>query len=120
MKRDYSLFIKDILQAVDKIEEFVGNMNYDEFISDDKTTCAVIRKLEIIGEASKNIPAFIRQKYEALPWKDMARMRDKISHGYFGVDYEIVWKVIKEKLPEIKPIIHRILEETKRAKSNDK
>lgn len=111
MKRDHSLFIKDILEAIKKIEEFVGNMNFDEFVRDDKTASAVIKKLEIIGEASKNIPVAIRKKYEVLPWKDMARMRDKISHAYFGVDYEIVWKVIKERLPEIKPIIHQILED---------
>lgn len=111
MKRDYSLFIKDIMEAIKKIEEFVGNMNFDEFVRDDKTASAVIRKLEIIGEVSKNIPESIRKKYDALPWKDMARMRDKISHVYFGVDYEIVWKVIKERLPEIKPIIHQILED---------
>jgi uncharacterized protein with HEPN domain len=112
MKREYSLFVKDILEAMEKIEEFVGSMDFDEFVGDDKTASAVVRKLEIIGEASKNIPKPIQQKYEKLPWKEMARMRDKISHAYFGVDYEIVWKVIKEKLPEIKPSIRKILKET--------
>jgi uncharacterized protein with HEPN domain len=87
-------------------------MGFEEFVRDDKTASAVVRKLEIIGEASKNIPKSIRQQYK-LPWQDMARMRDKISHAYFGVDYEIVWKVIKEKLPEMKPIIRQILEEIK-------
>lgn len=114
MKRDYSFFVKDILAGIEKIEEFIGNMDFDEFVKDDKTASAVIRKLEIIGEASKNIPKPIRQKYEAVPWSDMARMRDKVSHAYFGVDYEIVWKVIKEKLPEIKPIMRRILEEIRK------
>lgn len=105
MKRDYTLFVKDILEAIEKIEDFIKGMNFHEFVKDDKTASAVVRKLEIIGEASKNIPNPIRQRYEGLPWNDMTRMRDKISHAYFGVDYEIVWKVIKERLPEIKPTI---------------
>lgn len=86
-------------------------MDFDEFVADDKTTSAVLRKLETIGEASKNVSRAIKQKYD-LPWQDMAKMRDKVSHAYFGVDYEIVWKVIKERLPEIKPVVRRILEET--------
>lgn len=98
-------------------------MNFHEFVKDDKTASAVVRKLEIIGEASKNIPRSIRQKYEGLPWNDMARMRDKISHAYFGVDYEIVWKVIKKRLPEMKPTISQILEDIKKQglrKSNER
>ena len=86
-------------------------MNFDQFLEDDKTSSAVVRKLEIIGEATKNIPKSITQKYEEIPWKEMARMRDKIIHFYFGVDYEIVWNVIKERLPEIKPAIRQILED---------
>lgn len=89
----------------------MGNMNFDEFVKDDKTSSAVIRKLEIIGEATKNVPRDVRQRYKTLPWSDMARMRDKIIHFYFGVDYDIVWKVIKERLPEIKLKIMQILNE---------
>ncbi len=111
MKRDYRLFIEDILDCIEKIDEFVGNMDFDEFFRDDKTRSAVVRKLEIIGEASKNVPKRIREKYKELPWSDMARMRDKITHDYFGINYKIVWNVIKERLPEIKPVIHKILEE---------
>ena len=114
MKRDYSLYIKDILDCIERVEEFVGDMNFDEFLADDKTSSAVVRKLEIIGEATKNIPKSITQKYDEVPWKEMARMRDKIIHFYFGVDYEIVWNVIKERLPEIKPTILQILEDMKK------
>jgi len=114
MKRDYSLYIKDILDCIERVEEFIGDMNYDEFLADDKTSSAVVRKLEIIGEATKNIPKSITQKYEEIPWKEMARMRDKIIHFYFGVDYKIVWNVIKERLPEIKPTILQILENMKK------
>jgi len=111
MKRDYMLYINDILDSILKIEEFVSDMNYKEFVDDDKTSSAVVRKLEIIGEATKNIPKEIRMKYKEIPWSDIARMRDKIIHFYFGVDYEIVWKVIKERLPEVKQQIKRVLKE---------
>ena len=84
-------------------------MAINDFIEDDKTSSAVLRKLEIIGEASKNIPDNIKKRYENLPWMDMARMRDKIIHSYFGVDYDIVWIVIKDKLPKIKIQIEDIL-----------
>jgi uncharacterized protein with HEPN domain len=107
--RDYRLYLKDILDSVLKIEKFVKGMRYKKFLKDDKTSSAVVRKLEIIGEASKNIPKEIKSRYKEIPWKDMAKMRDKIIHFYFGVDYEIVWKVIKERLPQIKRKIKEIL-----------
>jgi uncharacterized protein with HEPN domain len=111
MKRNHKLFVKDILDCIEKINEFIGDLDFEKFVEDDKTKSAVVRKLEIIGEATKNIPKQIRQKYRELPWTDMAGMRDKIAHFYFGIDYSIVWEVIKERLPEIKPIIQKILKE---------
>lgn len=108
MIREIKLFVKDILDAIKEIEEFVGNMDFDKFYNDNKTRSAVVLKIEIIGEAAKNIPKEIRSKYKEIPWKDMAGMRDKISHFYFGIDYKIVWKVIKERLPEIKPAIEKV------------
>ena len=109
MKRDYRLFFEGILDSTEKIEEFVADMSFDEFVNDDKTSSAVMRKLEIIGEATKNLPGDIRRKYKGLPWREMARMRDKITHAYFGINYKIVWNVIKERLPENKPTIQQIL-----------
>ncbi len=111
MKRDFRLFIKDILDSIEHIEHFIGEMDFDKFSQDEKTKSAVVWKIGVIGEATKNIPKAIRDKYKELPWKEMARMRDKISHFYFGVDYKIVWEVIKRRLPEIKPIIQRVLKE---------
>ncbi|MCD6512089.1 MAG: DUF86 domain-containing protein [Thermoplasmata archaeon] len=111
MKRDYKLFIKDIVDAIESIEEFVAGMNFEEFKNDDKTVSAVVRKLEIVGEATKNIPDETKEKYPNLPWKEMAKIRDKLIHGYFVVDFEIVWKVIKEELPSLKPEIEKILQE---------
>jgi uncharacterized protein with HEPN domain len=111
MKRDYKLFVKDILDAINNIEDFVGNMNYGEFMEDDKTSTAVVKKIEIIGEAIKNIPGDVRVKYNAIPWKDIVGMRNKITHNYFRIDYEIVWNVVKEKLPALKIQIEQVLKD---------
>jgi uncharacterized protein with HEPN domain len=109
--RDYRLYLKDILEAMESIEIFIGEMSLDSFQADDKTTSAVIRKFEIIGEAARQIPDSIRQAYPQVAWKEMAGMRDRLIHGYFGVDYRLVWTTIQERIPEVKPQIQRILEE---------
>ena len=119
MKRDYSLFLKDILLAAEDIESFIGDMDFDSFSSDKKTRGAVVREIEVIGEATKNIPKAIRDKHKELPWQDMAKMRDKISHVYFGINYEIVWKVVKERLPEIKTSIANMMDEITKDTSNE-
>jgi len=111
MKREYLFFLRDILDAIEKIEEFVDDMSFEEFIKDDKTVSAVIRKLEIIGEATKYLPAELRRKYPDLPWSSMAKLRDRLIHGYFVVDHEIVWNVIKKELPLLKPKLEKILKE---------
>lgn len=110
MRRDYALFIQDILEAMQRIQEFVGDMTFAEFSADDKTQSAVVRKLEIIGEAAKNVPPTVRKRYPAIPWGSMAKMRDRLSHGYWVVDCEIVWQVIQEELPALRPQIEQIYE----------
>lgn len=86
-------------------------MNYEDFIADRKTSNAVIRSVEIIGEATKNLPASFRNKYSSVPWKKMAGMRDKLIHEYFGVDMEIVWSTIKREIPTVEPPIKQIFEQ---------
>ncbi len=113
MTRDYRLFVKDIMEAIQDIEAFVGDMEFNAFQADRKTMSAVVWRLEVIGEAAKNIPVAIRGRYKELPWKDMAGMRDKISHFYFGIDLKIVWEVVKKKLPIVKPVIQKMLDELK-------
>jgi uncharacterized protein with HEPN domain len=111
MIRNHTLFIKDLLECINKIEDFVGEMSFDEFMNDEKTKSAVVREIEVMGEAVKNIPSSLRERYKDIPWNQIAKTRDKIIHFYFGVDYEIVWRVIRERLPEIKPSLEKMLKE---------
>ena len=109
MKREIRDYIEDILKAMGEIIEFVGDMSYKEFCEDTKTIYAVIRALEIIGEAVKNIPTQIKRKYPYIPWKEMAGMRDKLIHAYFGVLPERIWETIKKDIPLLKPEFEKIL-----------
>ena len=85
--RDPTSYLQDILNSIIYIEEYVSNLDYTDFSNDQKTVDAVIRNLEIIGEATKNIPEENRNQYPNLPWQEMSRMRDKLIHGYFDVIY---------------------------------
>lgn len=111
MKRKITLFLNDILEHMEKAEKYVEGLTLDAFLKDSKTSDAVLRCIEVIGEASKNIPQEIRQKYPSIPWRDMAGMRDKVIHGYFQVDLESVWLVVKEDIPALKPSLRKVLEE---------
>ena len=108
MKRNIWLFIDDILEGIKNIEEFTKNLNKEKFSKDNLRQSAVIRQLEIIGEATKNVPISFREKYPNIPWKDMAGLRDILSHAYFGVDISRVWNVITKDLPNIKIKIEKI------------
>lgn len=111
MTRDYRLYLDDILEAINKIENYTKDLNVDLLMKDDKTFDAVIKNLMIIGEAAKNIPENIRENYNDIPWKEMAGMRDKLIHEYFGIRYDVIWKTITLRLPQIKPLIKVILKQ---------
>lgn len=111
MKAAASQFLTDIIFGIEKIKAYVGAMTYEDFVRDEKTADAVMHKLEIIGEATKNLPAKLRKHYREVPWTDMAGLRDKIAHFYFGIDYKVVWDVVKNKLPAIKTHLESILSE---------
>lgn len=109
-RRDYRDYLQDIIDAINDIEDFTKNMCFEEFANDKKTINGVIRSLEIIGEAAKNIPKSVRNRHPLIPWKKMAGMRDKLIHEYFGIDIKILWKTIKKDIPPLKPLIQDILE----------
>ncbi len=108
MKRDLSLFIEDILEKINLIENSIKKISKDKFESDELLTDATIRRLEIIGEAVKNIPYNFREKYPEVPWKKIAGFRDVIVHAYFEVDFNAVWDIIKKDLPDLKNKILKI------------
>ena len=103
--RDQKLYIYDIIKAIDLIESFVENMNYEAFIEDPKTQSAVIRQFEIIGEAVKKLDKNLTDKYSEIDWQAVAGMRDLLIHHYFGVDLDIVWESLREDLPAFKRIM---------------
>lgn len=102
MKRKFIFFIQDMIDGINSISSFIVDMDYQDFINDDKTVSAVTRKIEIIGEAAKNVPSSITEKYSNIPWSDMAKMRDKVIHSYFGIDYLTIWNVAKFRFTEMK------------------
>lgn len=107
--RDYIVYLEDMLDAVLKVEQFVQGIDFHDFAQDDKTKFAVIRALEIVGESCKNIPQTIRDAHPELPWKEMAGMRDKLIHQYFGIDLEVVWNTVSIDLPIVKTHLLGIL-----------
>ena len=108
--RSVSLYIGDIAHAIDLIQQFVHEMDFEAFSSDEKTKSATVMQLHIMGEAAKHIPEEIRQQYPAIPWKLISGMRDRLSHGYFDLDYVIVWQVVRTDLPTLKPQIATVLQ----------
>ncbi len=99
MSRSSEIYLRDILDAWGKIKHYVEGMSFDSFARDGRTVDAVVRNLEIIGEAAKSIAEDERKKYLQIEWKRFAGLRDILIHQYFGVDVEIVWNVVQEKLP---------------------
>ena len=110
-QRDIRLFLTDVLKAIQKIDSYTDKMTYNEFIEDEKTKDAVLRNLEVIGEAVKNIPDDIKGSYSEIDWKGAAGMRDKLIPEYFGVSFLVVWETVKNDLPILKHGIEIILKE---------
>lgn len=113
--RDYKLYIEDILKAVKNIDQYTKNLTFTGFRKNNLVVDAVVRNLEIIGEAVKSIPLSIRKEYPQIEWKKISGLRDILAHEYFGVDVEIVWDIVKNKLPDLKKKVILLLPDFKKA-----
>ena len=109
MKKDPLIFIRHVLENIEDIEEFSGGLTKNALEQNKLKKKAIIRSLEVIGEAVKNIPSSFKNKYPLVEWVKIAGLRDKLIHHYFGVDFGIVWEVVKEYLPKLKKEIQKIL-----------
>ena len=98
-ERDFILYLEDIVLSMQRVQEYITGLDFKHFKCDYKTLDAVIRNFEIIGEASKNLPEAIKDKYTNVPWEEMYRLRNRITHEYFGIDYEIIWDIATKELP---------------------
>jgi uncharacterized protein with HEPN domain len=107
--RDITDYLNDISAAIADAQEFIRGMDYDAFAKDKKTVNAVIRSLEVLGEATKRIPKAFRQNHSHIPWSHMAGMRDVLIHDYMGVDLMTVWKVVHERLPELQSSFQKLI-----------
>ena len=110
MKRNMKLYLQDIWESISAIEEYAQLLSEDEFYSNRLVQDAIVRRLEIIGEAAKNIDDNFRDRYPQIPWKKIAGMRDVIAHEYFGVRLDRVWDVVRKDLPDLKEKIMFIME----------
>lgn len=110
MRRSYKLYLEDILTSANKIQKYVGKSSYEVLINDEMRVDAIIRNFEIIGEASSNIHQEVRDKYPFVEWRKISDFRNVLAHGYFGIDYEIMWEIIKNKLPDLQRNLKTIID----------
>ena len=108
-KRRDKEYLSDIVEAIRRIEEYTRGLTYSNFMQDGKTQDAVVRNLEVNGEAAKGITGALRKRRPDIPWTDMARLRDRLAHHYFGINYEIVWNVVSKELPPLRSELASLL-----------
>lgn len=119
MPREFRLFLQDILEAIHNARTYVAGISLDAFLADRKTIDAVIRSLEVIGEATKNVPDEIRSKYPHVEWKRLAGLRDILIHKYFGLSLEVIWDIVQNRTVILQQQIEQVLrEESPRANGN--
>ena len=116
-EREYTDYLRDIVDAIVKIVNFTEGRDADRFMADEKTVFAVIRALEIIGEATKKLPRSMRERYPQVAWRDVAGMRDKLSHDYFGVNINRVWQTVQNDLSPLRDVVMKILTDIQKEKT---
>ncbi|SMO92849.1 Uncharacterized conserved protein, contains HEPN domain [Saccharicrinis carchari] len=119
IKREFILYLEDMFQSMQRIEEYIGDLDFKKFKMTYMVVDAIIRNFEIIGEASKNIPTEIKKKYPEIPWRKMYGLRNLIAHEYFGVDYEMIWEIAKNNLPQNRTDLLKIIKKEKAQGGNN-
>ncbi|MCM2333018.1 MAG: DUF86 domain-containing protein [Anaeromyxobacteraceae bacterium] len=107
--RDWRLYADDIIESCGKVRRFIAGMTYEAFVADERTRDAVIRNLEVIGEAAKNLPDEVIGKAPEVEWRKVRGMRDVIAHGYFGLDMKVVWDTAKTKVDELQAAVRKLM-----------
>jgi len=110
-KRVYTDYLQEIVDYAEKAMRFVQNVSFDDFGDNEEKIFAVVKTLEIIGEAARHLPKSMRDKYTSVPWKQVTGMRDKVTHEYFSVDLEVVWRTVHEDLPPLRDTAKKMLED---------
>jgi len=113
MTKDPSILLQHILESIALVEEYIGGVSKEEFLQNNELQDAVTRRIEVIGEAVKNIPDKLREKYSDVPWKQIAGMRDFLVHEYFSVDYSLAWEVTQKDIPMLKEVIVKMMRNEK-------
>ena len=110
MSREYRLFLEDMRRACEKVIRFTQQMTCEQFVADEKTFDAVMRDLEIVGEAAKHIPPEVRAQHPDIDWQKIGGLRDVVIHEYFGIDIEIIWDIVTREVPVLHQQLHKMLE----------